>query len=76
MFNEFYYLMNSIQINRFRLSYIIWDCVLSKASSLSTYEEQILLINESLALEKIRRQANYNTGSISFPSFWLIYSLS
>lgn len=67
--------MDIINLNRFRTSRMVWEVVLENAGM---YEgrDKISLLSEGLDLDRLRDQADYNTGSITAATCWAIFALS
>lgn len=64
--------METLRINRTHLSRLFWDTVLE-----STAEQPRNEFFEQLrGLERLREQADYNTGSVSLATGWVLYSLA
>ncbi len=65
--------MNAFNISARLLSKIFWEVMLSKTEELG--EERSDLNNSLKKLNELRKNAEYNTGSISFSSAWCLYNL-
>ena len=66
--------MKKISINPTDLSYILWNKVLENSAIKSEiYKKDFFSKIDSL--ENLRAQSDYNTGSISSTTSWLLYSL-
>jgi len=65
--------MNTLNISTRRLSKIFWEIILSDTEELSTKKDE--LNNFLKKLNELRKNADYNTGSISFSSAWCLYKL-
>lgn len=65
--------MNNININRSRFSEIAWEIIFEN----SLIHAQCLrneLFSQSLTLDELRTQADYDTGSISSSAIWTLFS--
>lgn len=65
--------MNKFNISPRLLSKIFWEVMLSKTEELG--EERSDLNNSLKKLNELRKNAEYNTGSINFSSAWCLYNL-
>jgi hypothetical protein len=65
--------LEPIRISRTKLSEAAWESLFDHSAAYARTELETLLRN-SLSLEKLRGQANYNTGSISTAAIWSIFS--
>ncbi len=66
--------MEKLKINRYRLSELVWRTIYENASSLS-YTTRKELIEKSNALDQLRIEARYNTGSITPSSIWTLFAV-
>ncbi len=65
--------MNTFKISTKLLSKIFWETMLRNTDELRREKDDL---NNSLKkLEELRKNAEYNTGSISFSSAWCLYNL-
>lgn len=64
--------METLRINRRHLSRIFWATVLEHTAD----EPRRGLSLELIALETLREDADYNTGSVSLSTGWVLYSLA
>ena len=67
--------MEVIKLNRFRTSRMVWEVILEN-SEMSAIRDKPLLLSEGLQLDHLRDQAEYNTGSISSATCWVLFALS
>jgi predicted O-methyltransferase YrrM len=67
--------MKKIQINRKRLSDIAWNVIFENAIAYEAFL-RAELFQKSLALEDLRGQAAYNTGSIGTGEIWTLFATS
>jgi hypothetical protein len=65
--------MDPIRLNRAKLSQAAWDALFDHSAPYA-FTDLKGLIQKSLALEELRSQADYNTGSISTAAVWSIFS--
>ena len=65
--------MNKIRINRYRLSEIVWSEIYEHATIYASTTRPELF-HKSFALDDLRVQAAYNTGSIGSGAIWTIFS--
>lgn len=65
--------MEKLRINRSRFSELAWEIILDSAAvhAHSTRDE---LFSKSLALDDLRANADYDTGSISTGAIWALFS--
>lgn len=65
--------MEKIRINRIRLTDIVWGSIFENAAvHADTLRAE--LFNKSVALDDLRQQATYNTGSISSGAIWALFA--
>lgn len=64
--------METLRINRAHLSRLFWDTVLESTADQPRDE----LFEQLRALERHREHADYNTGSVSLATGWVLYSLA
>lgn len=67
--------MQPINLNRRHLSRAVWETVLECAVAFES-EDRPRLESETVSLDVLRRQADYNTGSITAATCWVLYALS
>jgi len=65
--------MENVKISFRQLSEIAWQQILS-ATAFKTHYAQAEFFRKIDALDELRKKADYNTGSISSSSAWLLYS--
>jgi predicted O-methyltransferase YrrM len=65
--------MEKININRFKLSDLIWQSIFESNYTYSDITRTELL-NKSNLLDNLRKYADYNTGSISAGAIWALFS--
>lgn len=65
--------MKPLRFNRDKVSQLTWESIYDHAT-LCAYTEMAGLMHNSHALEKLRDQASYDTGSISAAAIWTIFS--
>ncbi len=65
--------MEKIRINRMRLTDIVWSVILENAA-VHAGNLRSELFNKSVALDDLRQQAAYNTGSISTGAIWTLFA--
>ena len=65
--------MNKFRLSSRLFSYVFWDSILSNTEINDGKREK--LFSELASLEKLRKKADYNTGSISNATAWCLYSL-
>ena len=63
--------MNKFRLSSRLFSYVFWDSILSSTEINDGKREK--LFSELLNLEKLRKKADYNTGSISNAAAWCLY---
>ena len=63
--------MNKFRLSSRLFSYIFWDSILSSTEINDGKREK--LFSELLSLEKLRKKADYNTGTISNAAAWCLY---
>jgi len=63
--------MNKFRLSSRLFSYIFWDSVLSNTDPIDGKKKA--LFEELSKLEKLRKKADYNTGSISNAAAWCLY---
>jgi len=66
--------MTPININRHRLSRLVWDSLLDHASHYDTHKT--FLRDTMIRHEDLREHADYNTGSIPFSSAWCNFAIT
>lgn len=66
--------MNKLHINRYNLSKILWHVIFQHSESIQR-EGWVSLCSDLNRLEELRVQAQYNTGSISQSSAFVLYAL-
>jgi len=64
--------METLRINRANLSRLFWDIVLEHTAD----KPREHLFNQLNELERHREHADYNTGSVSLATGWVLYSLA
>jgi predicted O-methyltransferase YrrM len=67
--------MNKINLSRSRISRLVWEAVLEN-SCIAEAQHKASLLEEGAGLDRLREQAQYNTGSISTATCWALYALS
>jgi predicted O-methyltransferase YrrM len=67
--------MGTINLNRIRTSRVVWETVLENAC-VDEVQDRAALLSEVASLDKLRARADYNTGSISTGTCWVLYALS
>jgi hypothetical protein len=65
--------MRPISINRSNLSQALWEAIFDHSEPQS-FSMLSSLLAETVLLENLREQADYNTGSISTSAIWSIFS--
>lgn len=65
--------MEPIRINRAKLSQAAWEVIYDHAAPYAFNDLNQLML-KSQSLESLRKQADYNTGSISTAAVWSIFS--
>ena len=63
--------MNTFRLSQRLFSYIFWDSILTNTEINDGKREQ--LFSELFTLDKLRKKADYNTGSISNAAAWCLY---
>ena len=63
--------MNTFRLSQRLFSYIFWDSILTNTEINDGKREQ--LFSELFKLDKLRKKADYNTGSISNAAAWCLY---
>lgn len=66
--------MEKVRINRMRLTDLVWNVIFENAAVYSGGLRSELL-NKSVALDDLRQQAAYNTGSISTGAIWALFAI-
>lgn len=66
--------MTPININRYRLSRLVWDSLLDHASQYDGHKS--FLRDAMIRHEDFRKDADYNTGSIPFSSAWCNFAIT
>ena len=66
--------MTPININRYRLSRVVWDSLLDHASQYDSHKT--FLRDTMIRHEDLREHADYNTGSIPFSSAWCNFAIT
>jgi len=66
--------MTPININRYRLSRLVWDSLLDHASQYDGHKT--FLRDTMIRNEDLREHADYNTGSIPFSSAWCNFAIT
>lgn len=64
--------METLRINRTHLSRLFWDTVLESTAEQPRHE----FFERLRGLERLREHADYNTGSVSLATGWVLYSLA
>ena len=65
--------MNKFRLSSRLFSYVFWDSILSNTDINDGKREKLFL--EISDLEKLRKKADYNTGSISNAAAWCLYCI-
>jgi hypothetical protein len=67
--------MNNFNVSSYYLSQIFWDKILSESEEYLIYYKPKLAEYLQNKCEGLRDNSSYNTGTISFSSAWILYSL-
>lgn len=67
-------MIGNLRLSQRLISKAFWEAIFTESDAF--YEKRIDLLQKINGLEKLRDEADYNTGSISFASAWTLYNLA